>query len=71
MQCYRKLLSITYLDHVTNEDVRNNIKHDDLLSIVTKRKLKWYGHIHGQDNSARDSKRNKKERKRERGRKTT
>ena len=36
--------------HVTNEEVRNRIQnaigvHDDLLTMVKKRKLRWYGHI--------------------------
>ena len=35
---------------MTNEEVRNRIQnaigvHDDLLTIVKKRKLRWYGHI--------------------------
>ena len=50
MRCYRRLLNISYKDHVTNEEVRNRIQnavgvHDDLLTIVKKRKLRWYGHI--------------------------
>ena len=50
MRCYRRLLNITYKDHVTNEEVRNRIKiaigvHDDLLTMVKKQKLRWYGHI--------------------------
>ena len=50
MRCYRRLLNISYKDHVTNEEVRNKIKnsigvHDDLLTIVKKRKLRWHGHI--------------------------
>ena len=37
-------------DHVTNEDVRAKIQqaigpHEDLLTIVKKRKLQWYGHV--------------------------
>ena len=45
MRCYRRLLSISYTDHVTNEEVRNRIQnafgvHDDLLTIVKKRKLR-------------------------------
>ena len=49
MRCYRRLLNISYKDHVTNE-VRNRIQnaigvHDDLLTMVKKRKLRWYGHI--------------------------
>ena len=50
MICYRILLNIIYKDNVTNEEVRNRIQnttgvHDDLLTVVKKRKLRWYGHI--------------------------
>ena len=50
MRCFRKILRISYKDHVTNEAVRNKIKqaigpYDDLLTTVKKRKLKWYGHV--------------------------
>ena len=44
MRCYRKLLRISYKDHVTNEEVRAKIQlaiapHEDLLTIVKRRKL--------------------------------
>ena len=50
MRCYKRLLNISYKDHVTNEEVRNRIQnaigvHDDLFTMVKKRKLRWYGHI--------------------------
>ena len=50
MRCYRRLLYISYKDDVTNEEVRNRIQnaigmHYDLLTMVKKRKLRWYGHI--------------------------
>ena len=50
MRCYRKILSILYKDHVTNEEVRAKIPqaigpHEDLLTIVKRRKLQWYGHV--------------------------
>ena len=50
MRCYRRRLNISYKDHVTNEEVRNRIQnaigvHDDLLTMVKKRKLRWYGNI--------------------------
>ena len=50
MRCYRRLLNISYKDHVMNEEVCNRIQnaigmHDDLLTMVKKRKLSWYGHI--------------------------
>ena len=50
MRCYRKILHISYKDHVTNEEVRAMIQqaigpHEDLLTIVKRRKLQWYGHV--------------------------
>ena len=50
MRCYRRILNISYKDYVTNEEIRNRIQnatgvHDDLLTMVKKRKLRWYGHI--------------------------
>ena len=44
MRCYRKVLNISYKDHVTNEEVRAMIQqaigpHEDLLTIVKRRKL--------------------------------
>ena len=48
--CYREVLRISYKDHVTNEKVRAKIQqaigpHEDLLMIVKRRKLQWYGHV--------------------------
>ena len=50
MRCYRKILHISYNDHVTNEEVRAKIQqaigpHADLLTIIKKSKLRWYGHV--------------------------
>ena len=50
MRCYRKILHISYKDHVTNEEVRAKIQqaigpHEDLLTIIKRRKLQWYGHV--------------------------
>ncbi|KAJ8398441.1 hypothetical protein AAFF_G00426960 [Aldrovandia affinis] len=50
MRCYRRLLGISYTQHITNMEIRQRIsqaigRHDDLLTIVKKRKLRWYGHI--------------------------
>ncbi|XP_072025056.1 uncharacterized protein [Amphiura filiformis] len=49
LRCFRKILNISYKDHVTNEEVRTRVKqaigpYDDLLSTVRQRKLRWYGH---------------------------
>ena len=49
MRCYRKILCISYKDHVTNEEVCVKIQqatgpHEN-LTIVKRRKLQWYGHV--------------------------
>ena len=50
MRYYRKILRISYEDHVTNEEVNAKIQqaigpHEDLLTIVERRKLQWCGHF--------------------------
>ena len=50
VRCYRKIIRISYKDHVTNEEVRAKIQHaigphEDLLTSVKRRKLQWYGHV--------------------------
>ena len=50
MRCFRKILHISYKDHVNNAEVRAKIQqaigpHEDLLTIVKRRKLQWYGHV--------------------------
>ena len=50
MRCYRKMLRISCKDHITNEEVSVKIQqaigpHEDLLIILERRKLKWYGHV--------------------------
>ena len=50
MRCYRKILHISYKDHITNEEVRAKIQqairpHEDLLTIIKRRKLQWYGQV--------------------------
>ena len=50
MKCYRKILRISYKDHVANEEVCVKIQqvigpHEDLLTIVKRCKLQWYGHV--------------------------
>ena len=41
---------ISYMDHVTNEEVRRKIQaaigeYDKLLTLVKKRKIRWFGHV--------------------------
>ena len=50
MRCYRKILRISYKDHVTNEEVNAKIQqtigpHEDPLTIGKRRKLQWCGHV--------------------------
>ena len=50
MRCYRRPLNILHKDHVTNEEVRRKIQaaigeYDELLTLVKKRKLRWFGHV--------------------------
>ena len=49
MRCYRKVLRISYKDHVTNEVVCAKIQQaigpHVILTIVKRRKLQWYGHV--------------------------
>ena len=49
MRCYRKILSISYKDHVTNEEVRAKIQQAirprKNLTFIKRRKLQWYDHV--------------------------
>ena len=50
MKCYCKTLRISFKDHVTNEEVHAKIQqptrpHEDLLTIIKRCKLQWYGHV--------------------------
>ena len=50
MRCYRNILHISYKDHVTNEEVPAKIQqaigpHEDILTIVKRRKPQYYGHV--------------------------
>ena len=50
MRCYRKILGISYREHVTNDQVRQTIRqhtgpYEELLAAVKRRKLQWYGHV--------------------------
>ena len=50
MRCYRGPLNISYKDHGTKEEVRRKIQaaigeYDELLTLVKKWKLRWFGHV--------------------------
>ena len=66
MRCYCKILRISYKDHVTNEEVRAKIQqaigpHKDLLTIVKRRKLQWYGHVSRSSGLAKITRQTKEE----------
>ena len=71
MRCYRKILCISYKDHVTNEEVRAKIQqaidpHEDLLTIVKRQSAVVWSCLlfirSGQNHLARHSERGKKTR---------
>ena len=50
MRCFRKVLRLSYKDHITNEEISVGVRqaidpYKALLTTVEKRKLKWYGHV--------------------------
>ena len=50
MRCYSKILCISNKNHVTDKEVCVKIQqatgpHRDLLTIIKRCKLQWYGHI--------------------------
>ena len=51
IRCYRRLLNISYKDHVSNEEVHNRKiqaaigEYDELLTRAKKRKLRWFVHV--------------------------
>ena len=58
MRCYRKILRISYKDHVTNEEVRAKIQqaigpHEDIPTIVQRRIPQCYGHVSRSSDRAR------------------
>ena len=51
-RCYRRILNVSYNDHVTNEEIRRKIQaalkfgeYDEFLILVKKRKRRWFGHV--------------------------
>ena len=69
----RRLLNISYKDHFTDEEVRREIQaaigeYDELLIMVKKRKLRWFGHVSSSSCSAKTILQNTMKGKRKRGR---
>ena len=58
MRRYRKILHISYVDHVTSVEVCNWIQHatrshEDLLTTVKRQKLQWFVHVSGSSGLAK------------------
>ena len=73
MRCYRRLLNISYKDHVTNVKVRRKIEaaiggYGDFLILVKKRKLRWFGHVSRSSGLAKTIQQGTVKEKRKRGR---
>ena len=68
-ECYRKILRISYKDHITIEEVRAKIQKAigplEDLTTVKRRKLQWYGHVSRSSSLAKHSERGKKTRQTE------
>ena len=48
MECYRKILRVTYRDHVSNLEVLRRLGRSDeprLSTVVKERRLRWLGHV--------------------------
>ena len=50
MRCYRRILRISYKDHVTKTKACAKMQqaigpHGDFLTIVNRSKMKWYGQV--------------------------
>ena len=50
IRCYRRLLNISYKDHVTNEEVRRKMpaaigEYDEFLIVAKKQNLRWFCHV--------------------------
>ena len=72
-RCYRKILCIPYKDHVTNKEVHAKIQQafgpqEDLLTIVKRHKLQWYGHLSRSSSPAKTILQGTEKRERRQGR---
>ena len=67
-ECVLKEKGVVEMEYAVSHKHRNSIvnrntEHEDLLTIVKRRKLRWYGHVSHLSGLARHSKRGKKRRK--------
>src|SRR5260221_9900866 len=52
MYCYRRILRLSWVQKVTNVEVRRKLNiSEDLMQVIMRRKLGLFGHIYRMDNS--------------------
>lgn len=50
MWCYRRMMKISWRDHITNQEVLQRIEEKrSLITTISIRRAKWLGHILRQD----------------------
>ena len=45
MRCLRRILGITWQDHVTNRDVLTRAQLTSMYGLLSQRRLRWAGHV--------------------------
>ena len=45
MRCLRRLLGVTWKDHITNEDVLERAGSPSMKDLLQQRRLRWLGHV--------------------------
>ena len=46
MRCLRRILGISWQDHITNSDVLLRARVPSMYSLLSQRRLRWLGHLH-------------------------
>ena len=46
MRCQRRLLSVFWQQHVSNQSIRERTKQPTSSSLLRQRRLRWFGHLH-------------------------
>ena len=49
MRCLRRILGISWQDHITNESVLQRADIPSMYSLMSQRRLRWLGHTHRMD----------------------
>ena len=49
MRCQRKILRVTWSQHISNNTIRSRTKQPQLTSVIRRRRLQWFGHVQRMD----------------------